>query len=130
MAPRKLWAVAGIVLLLAAWYAFNSESNKRERDFKIKLQKYSHDLKPGSTRQDVVKHLRANAVGFHFTCLGRRCGDRVLLGKDWRGAFPYPDEYVYAFFVYSASSPNDADVIRDAYVIDTVDVLRLSDCFW
>lgn len=129
MAPKKQWAIAGIVLLLVAWYVFNAESKKRERAFQLTLQKYSTDLKSGSTRKDVVKYLRANAAGFHFTCLGRRCGDRVLLGKDWRGGLPCPDEYVYAFFVYYASQPNDAEVIRDAYVLDTVEVLRLSDCF-
>jgi len=126
----KLWAVAGITLLLAAWYAFDVESRKRERAFQSTLQEYSNDLKPGSTRRDVVNYLTGKAIGFHFTCLGGRCGDRVLLGKDWQAAaLPCPDEYVYAFFVYAASSANDADAIREANVLQTVNVLRLSDCF-
>jgi hypothetical protein len=104
-------AIAVVVAAVAVWCGLDTLVNKkREAGYEAALREYSKDIRPGLTRKDVRRYLRAKHIDYKVLCYAQQCAEMIYLGK-YLGPFECAEADVA--FEYQPGFPDrDSDVLK------------------
>jgi hypothetical protein len=132
----KRWLLAIIVVIALALSAtalrhvLKEEANKkREVAYQSALQAYSQNLRPGLTRRDVEKYLRARDITFVRMCCVEEqsaLADLVKVGEE-DAPWYCSEYYVFVAFEFAATESHQTLEVYDSDVLKKVTIFRQLD---
>lgn len=101
-------AISSAAMVLSS-HVRSEARTKREAEYQMALQSYSHDLKPGLTRKEVENYLHAKGAVFtQMCCIEERTtyADLVKVGEE-SAPWYCSESYVHVAFEFAATEPHE-----------------------
>ena len=124
MMKRFLLGCVALLLLVPLYYV--AQSRLQERNFQLTLNRYSHLLKPGTSRKHVEEILRSRGVVFERCCIDAASAYTDLVTLGWEDTPWYCDRHlVYVAIEFAATEgPHPIDTVLDSDALKTIKLTR------
>ena len=124
MLKRVLLGCVALLLMVPLYYV--AQSRLQERNFQLTLNRYSHLLKPGTSRKHVEEILRSRGVVFERCCIDAASAYTDLVALGWEDSPWYCDRHLVCVAIefVATEAPHPVDTALDSDGLKTIKLTR------